>query len=108
VAPSCWSLYTFSIYFNLHDLALARFGRVRCYSGTFLLGGLASVSVAVILWTTERGSYVWLIFSLAMLGKFLIAAAFSIAYLYTAELFPTPVRYILNLFFCDTALMKYV
>jgi hypothetical protein len=36
--------------------ALARFGRVRCYSWTFLLGGLASAAVAVILWTTERGS----------------------------------------------------
>jgi hypothetical protein len=72
---------------------MARFGRLPCYSGTFLLGGLASASVAVILWSTQRGSYVWFIFSLAMLGKFLIAAAFSIAYLYTAELFPTPVRY---------------
>ena len=81
--PLTYELYT----------ALARFGRVRCYSGTFLLGGLASVSVAVILWSTERGSLVWLIFPLAMLGKFLIAAAFAIAYLYTAELFPTPVRY---------------
>jgi hypothetical protein len=39
--------------------ALARFGRVRCYSWTFLLGGLASAAVAIILWTTERGSQAW-------------------------------------------------
>jgi hypothetical protein len=38
-------------------------------------------------------SQVWVVFSLAMTGKFLIAAAFAIAYLFTAELFPTPVRY---------------
>jgi hypothetical protein len=37
---------------------------------------------------------VWVVFTLAMTGKFLIAAAFAIAYLFTAELFPTPVRYI--------------
>jgi hypothetical protein len=36
---------------------------------------------------------VWVVFTLAMAGKFLIAAAFAIAYLFTAELFPTPVRY---------------
>jgi hypothetical protein len=36
---------------------------------------------------------VWVVFTLAMTGKFLIAAAFAIAYLFTAELFPTPVRY---------------
>jgi hypothetical protein len=66
---------------------------VRCYSWTFLLGGVSSATVAVILWSVERGSLVWLIFSFAMLGKFLIAAAFAIAYLFTAELFPTPVRY---------------
>lgn len=35
---------------------------------------------------------VWLPVSVAMVGKFLISMAFAIAYLYTAELFPTNVR----------------
>jgi len=72
--------------------ALAKFGRVKCYSGTFLLGGFACVAVAIVLWAAEKGSLVWLIITLAMTGKFLIAGTFALAYLYTAELFPTPVR----------------
>ena len=35
---------------------------------------------------------VWLPVSIAMIGKFLISMTFAIAYLYTAELFPTKVR----------------
>merc|ERR1712208_268285 len=62
------------------------------YSGTFLAGGLACVLVAVILWVTAKGSMVALVVTLAMIGKFLIAGTFALAYLYTAELFPTPVR----------------
>jgi len=72
--------------------ALNRFGRVKVYSGTFLAGGIACMSVAVILWATKAGSLVWLIITLAMTGKFLVAGTFALAYLYTAELFPTPVR----------------
>lgn len=72
--------------------ALSRLGRVKIYSGTFLLGGLACVLVAIILWVTEKGSMVALVVTLAMIGKFLIAGTFALAYLYTAELFPTPVR----------------
>lgn len=72
--------------------ALSRFGRVKIYSGTFLAGGLACVLVAVILWVTAKGSMVALVVTLAMVGKFLIAGTFALAYLYTAELFPTPVR----------------
>jgi len=72
--------------------ALAKFGRVKIYSGTFLAGGVCCILVAIILWATEKGSVVWLIISLAMTGKFLIAGTFALAYLYTAELFPTPVR----------------
>jgi OCT family organic cation transporter-like MFS transporter 4/5 len=72
--------------------ALSRFGRVKIYSGTFLAGGLACVLVAVILWVTEKGTMVALVVTLAMIGKFLIAGTFALAYLYTAELFPTPVR----------------
>jgi len=72
--------------------ALNRFGRVKIYSGTFLAGGISCIAVAIVLWSTEKGSLVWLIITLAMLGKFLIAGTFALAYLYTAELFPTPVR----------------
>merc|ERR1712156_1043843 len=72
--------------------ALSKFGRVKIYSGTFLAGGLACVLVAVILWVTAKGSMVALVVTLAMIGKFLIAGTFALAYLYTAELFPTPVR----------------
>lgn len=72
--------------------ALSRFGRVKIYSGTFLAGGLSCVLVAVILWVTAKGSMVALVVTLAMIGKFLIAGTFALAYLYTAELFPTPVR----------------
>ena len=34
----------------------------------------------------------WLPVTIAMVGKFLISMTFAIAYLYTAELFPTKVR----------------
>merc|ERR1719333_1636905 len=72
--------------------ALSRYGRVKIYSGTFILGGVACIAVALVLWTPKKGSLVWLVISLAMTGKFLIAGTFALAYLYTAELFPTPVR----------------
>ncbi|XP_023324223.1 organic cation transporter protein isoform X3 [Eurytemora carolleeae] len=49
--------------------ALNRFGRVKCYSGTFLIGGLACIAVAVILWTTDEGSLVWLIITLSIKMK---------------------------------------
>ena len=45
----------------------------------------------------DEGSLVWLIITLSMTGKFLIAGTFALAYLYTAELFPTPVRLVENL-----------
>ena len=72
--------------------ALARFGRVKIYSGGFILSGAACVIVAVILWTTDKNTLVWLVISIAMTGKFLISGTFALSYLYTAELFPTPVR----------------
>ena len=36
--------------------------------------------------------HVWAPVTVAMIGKFLISMTFAIAYLYTAELFPTSVR----------------
>merc|ERR1719428_900020 len=44
------------------------------------------------LWTMEPGTMVWLLTTIAMTGKFLISGTFALSYLYTAELFPTPVR----------------
>ncbi len=35
---------------------------------------------------------IWLPVTIGMIGKFLISMTFAIAYLYTAELFPTIVR----------------
>lgn len=73
--------------------ALNKFGRVKIYSGTFLSGGCCCILVAVILWVMgDEGSVIWVILTVAMLGKFVIAGTFALAYLYTAELFPTPVR----------------
>lgn len=73
--------------------ALAYFGRVKVYSGTFIMGGLCCISVAVILFAAgEKNNLTILTVTLAMIGKFLIAGTFALAYLYTAELFPTPVR----------------
>merc|ERR1711874_452584 len=72
--------------------ALARLGRVKIYTGTFILSGAACLAVAIILWVAPANSYLGLIISLAMTGKFFISGTFALAYLYTAELFPTPVR----------------
>merc|ERR1711953_1302080 len=72
--------------------ALARLGRVKIYTGTFILSGAACLAVAVILWVAPANSHLGLIITLAMTGKFFISGTFALAYLYTAELFPTPVR----------------
>lgn len=70
--------------------ALSYFGRVKVYAGTFIMGGACCIAVAIILFATD--SLVVLTVTLAMIGKFLIAGTFALAYLYTAELFPTNVR----------------
>lgn len=72
--------------------ALSRLGRVKCYCYSFIGGGIACGIVALISFTTAPGSMVWLTVGIAMVGKFLISMTFAIAYLYTAELFPTKVR----------------
>jgi len=72
--------------------ALAKFGRVKIYSGGFILSGILCIIVAAVLWTFGKDSYVWLLIAIAMTGKFLISGTFALSYLYTAELFPTPVR----------------
>ena len=72
--------------------ALAKLGRVKIYTGTFILSGVTCLGVAVILWVAPENSLLGLIIALAMSGKFFISGTFALAYLYTAELFPTPVR----------------
>jgi len=41
---------------------------------------------------SNNPEYIWLPVTIGMIGKFLISMTFAIAYLYTAELFPTIVR----------------
>merc|ERR1719220_1896472 len=71
---------------------LNRLGRVKCYCGTFIAGGICCGLVALISFIFKAGTHVWLPVTIAMIGKFLISMTFAIAYLYTAELFPTSVR----------------
>ena len=75
--------------------ALAKFGRRLCYCGTFISGGVSCglVAIATFAMTAEQlKKYEFITIGFAMLGKFLISMTFAIAYLYTAELFPTKVR----------------
>lgn len=71
---------------------LSTLGRMKCYCGTFIGGGVACGLVAIITLAFDASSIIWLPVTIAMIGKFLISMTFAIAYLYTAELFPTPVR----------------
>ena len=74
---------------------LSRLGRVKCYCWTFIASGVCCGLVAFITlgFDDEDNANVWLPVTVAMIGKFLISMTFAIAYLYTAELFPTKVRY---------------
>merc|ERR1712083_1016113 len=72
---------------------LARLGRVKCYSGTFIAGGICCCLVALVTSVTSgQGWAIALSVAMGIVGKFLISMTFAIAYLYTAELFPTKVR----------------
>lgn len=68
---------------------LSTLGRVKCYCGTFIGGGIACGLSALF---TMTMNVIWPAVAVAMVGKFLISMTFAIAYLYTAELFPTNVR----------------
>ena len=57
-----------------------------------MLGGICCGLVAVITFAFGEGTMLGLSIGVAMTGKFLISMTFAIAYLYTAELFPTKVR----------------
>jgi len=72
---------------------LAKLGRVKCYSGTFIAGGICCCLVALVTVVTDKQSWaIALSVAIGIVGKFLISMTFAIAYLYTAELFPTKVR----------------
>merc|ERR1712001_415671 len=71
---------------------LSRLGRVKCYCGSFISGGVCCFIVALITIFAGENEMVMVTVGIAMLGKFLISMTFAIAYLYTAELFPTKVR----------------
>merc|ERR1712223_1780573 len=72
---------------------LARLGRVKCYSGTFIAGGTCCCLVALVTSVTSGQSWaIGLSVAIGLVGKFHFSMTFAIAYLYTAELFPTKVR----------------
>ncbi|XP_068200657.1 solute carrier family 22 member 21-like [Palaemon carinicauda] len=68
-------------------LVLDRMGRKGTLSFVLLLGGLACFLSGFI--PEDIG---WLIVTLSLVGKFGIAAAFAIIYVYSAEIFPTEYR----------------
>ncbi|KAK3888657.1 hypothetical protein Pcinc_007270 [Petrolisthes cinctipes] len=68
-------------------LVLDRMGRKGTLSFVLLLGGVACFISGFI--PEDIG---WLIVTLSLVGKFGIAAAFAIVYVYSAEIFPTDYR----------------
>lgn len=68
-------------------LVLDRMGRKGTLSFVLLLGGVACFISGFI-----PEGYDWLVVVLSLLGKFGIAAAFAIVYIYSAEIFPTEYR----------------
>ncbi|XP_070569250.1 solute carrier family 22 member 21-like [Ptychodera flava] len=63
-------------------------GRRWSMCGTFVTGGIA----LIISLFTPSCEMVWIGITLAMIGKFFISIAYSINFVYTAELYPTPLR----------------
>ncbi|XP_072513655.1 solute carrier family 22 member 13b [Salminus brasiliensis] len=66
---------------------IERFGRKKSQSAALLLGGTACLVIAAI-----PSDYPVVVTIIAVIGKFSLAASFSIVYVYTAELYPTVVR----------------
>uniref|UniRef100_A0AAY4B915 Major facilitator superfamily (MFS) profile domain-containing protein n=1 Tax=Denticeps clupeoides TaxID=299321 RepID=A0AAY4B915_9TELE len=66
---------------------IERFGRRVCQSASLLFGGTACLVIIAI--PEDLPVVVTVI---AVMGKFALAAAFTIVYVYTAELYPTVVR----------------
>ncbi|XP_071865461.1 organic cation transporter 1 isoform X1 [Bombus fervidus] len=68
--------------------AMDRLGRRWVLCLTMLLGGLACVSCMFV----PEADAVWVTVSLAMIGKFGIAASFAVFYVFVGELLPTVLR----------------
>uniref|UniRef100_A0A8C1K3T9 Solute carrier family 22 member 13b n=1 Tax=Cyprinus carpio TaxID=7962 RepID=A0A8C1K3T9_CYPCA len=66
---------------------IQRFGRRICQSAVLLLGGTACLVIPLI-----PAGYPVIVTVIAVIGKFSLAASFTIVYVYTAELYPTVVR----------------
>lgn len=66
---------------------IQRFGRRICQSTVLLLGGIACLVIPAI-----PAGYPVIVTVIAVVGKFSLAASFTIVYVYTAELYPTVVR----------------
>ncbi|KAL6437756.1 hypothetical protein ACFW04_004254 [Cataglyphis niger] len=68
--------------------AMDRLGRRWVLCMTMMLGGLACVSCMFV----PEADAVWVTVSLAMIGKFGIAASFAVFYVFVGELLPTVLR----------------
>ncbi|KAG5315108.1 OCT1 protein, partial [Acromyrmex insinuator] len=68
--------------------AMDRLGRRWVLCVTMMLGGLACVSCMFV----PEADAVWVTVSLAMIGKFGIAASFAVFYVFVGELLPTVLR----------------
>ncbi|XP_036595581.1 solute carrier family 22 member 13-like [Trichosurus vulpecula] len=66
---------------------LQKFGRRKSQMGMLILGGLMCIIIIFI-----PAKYPTVTTTLAVIGKFATSAAFTISYVYSAELFPTIVR----------------
>ncbi|XP_072455087.1 solute carrier family 22 member 13-like isoform X1 [Notamacropus eugenii] len=66
---------------------LQKFGRRKSQMGTLIMGGLMCLIIIFI-----PSKYPTVTTVLAVIGKFATSAAFTISYVYSAELFPTVIR----------------
>nr|XP_006822665.1 PREDICTED: organic cation transporter protein-like [Saccoglossus kowalevskii] len=75
--------YTLAIF-----LPETRFGRRWSQSSTLILAGVACILTLF----APVCEMQWIGITLAMIGKFSVSAAFAIVYIFSAEIYPTPVR----------------
>ncbi|XP_076826014.1 organic cation transporter protein-like [Clavelina lepadiformis] len=66
---------------------IERWGRRPSLSASLIMAGIACTAMLFV-----PPELLWLNVILSMMGKFAISAAFGAAYIYTTELYPTPVR----------------